>query len=43
MRGAHLTAQEMFSALASHIRAKNAAEASAPSADKVAPGAGTRR
>lgn len=44
MRGAHLTTQEMLSALASHIRARNAAAAaSAPSADKVAPGTGTRR
>ncbi|XP_028618321.1 39S ribosomal protein L53, mitochondrial [Grammomys surdaster] len=41
MRGANLTSQEMLSALASHIRARNAAAASAPSADKVAPG--TRR
>lgn len=43
MRGAHLTAQEMLSALASHIRDRNAAAASAPGADKVAPGTGTRR
>ncbi|KAH0515880.1 39S ribosomal protein L53, mitochondrial [Chionomys nivalis] len=48
MRGAHLTAQEMFTAFASHIRARNAAAASAPSTDKpgsVKPGSvtGTRR
>lgn len=43
MRGAHLTTQEMLSALASHIRDRNAAAASAPGADKVAPGTSTRR
>lgn len=41
MRGANLTTQEMLSALASHIRARNVAAASAPIADKVTPG--TRR
>ncbi|XP_036038179.1 39S ribosomal protein L53, mitochondrial [Onychomys torridus] len=46
MRGAHLTAQEMFTALASHIRVRNAAAAaaaSASSADKPGPVTGTRR
>lgn len=44
MRGANLTAQEMLSALASHIQVRNAAAAtSAASANKPGPGAGTRR
>ncbi|ERE66242.1 39S ribosomal protein L53 [Cricetulus griseus] len=41
---ANLTAQEMFTALASHIRARNAAAASAAAnADKPGPVNGTRR
>ncbi|KAL1790205.1 39S ribosomal protein L53, mitochondrial [Sigmodon hispidus] len=46
MRGANLTAQEMFTAFASHVRARNeaaAAVASASSADKPGPVTGTRR
>ncbi|EGW11797.1 39S ribosomal protein L53, mitochondrial [Cricetulus griseus] len=44
MRSANLTAQEMFTALASHIRARNAAAASAAAnADKPGPVNGTRR
>ncbi|XP_021510416.1 large ribosomal subunit protein mL53 [Meriones unguiculatus] len=44
LRGAHLTAQEMLSALASHIQVRNAAAtSSAPKAAKPGPGSGTRR
>uniref|UniRef100_A0A8C9UTG1 Large ribosomal subunit protein mL53 n=1 Tax=Spermophilus dauricus TaxID=99837 RepID=A0A8C9UTG1_SPEDA len=37
MRGAHLTAQEMFIAFASHVRARN------PAGSRDKPGAGTER
>lgn len=43
LQGAHLTAQEMLAAFASHIRARNAAADSTLGADKPGPGTGDQR